>query len=309
MKKIHLVILAPMIFGLWSLTNCGGSTSISNLGPDQLFKNGMEAFEKGKYLRAIESFQTVIYNFPGESNIDSAQYYLALSYLENGEEGLAAVEFNRLALNYPSSEFFPKSMFYKAISYFKGTPKHYGLDQSELEIAIKQLEDFIIDFPESENLDEARKFLQKANDRMAHKYYETGIVYFRIGAYTGAKKYFQLVIDDYTNSEFASLALYNKAEIEFKIRKYSEAKRLYENFLILFDSHEYTLKVEKQIIEASYYDALAEYEKGEFESAKTKFENYKTKFPLGKNIKEVNKHLDIISQKSVIQSQVTDAES
>lgn len=269
----------------------------------------MEAFQKGKYYRAIESFQTVIYNFPGESNIDSAQYFLALSYLKNSDEGLAAVEFNRLALNYPSSEFFSRAMFYKAISFFNGTPKHYGLDQSELEIAIKQLNDFIIDFPESEDLDEAKIVLQKATNRMARKFYESGMVYFRIGAYTGAKKYFQLVIDDYTNSEFAPLALYDMAELEFKIEKYSEAKKLYENFLILFDSHEKTSEAKKKNMEASYLDAFAEYEKGEFEPAKIKFEAYKSKFPQGKKIKEVNKFLYIISQKSVIQSQVTDDES
>lgn len=256
MKKCHILLTIAIATALFGLSNCGGSKSLGTLSSKELFTGGLESYENKKYLKAIEHFQTAIYNYPGESNIDSAQYYLALSYLGNGDEALAAVEFNRLLLNYPSSDFFATAVYLKAVSHFEGTPKHPGLDQQDLIVSIKQFEDFIIDFPESEYIDDAKVHLDKAYNRMAEKNFNNAMVYFRINAVVAAKKYFQIVIDDYTNSSFSPLALFHIGEIEFKIRKYSEAKRHFSNFKTLFPENELVEKVDEFLEKIKEKDSL-----------------------------------------------------
>ena len=98
---------------------CGGSKSLANMNAHQLFELGKKEYDKKKYLKAIELFQTVVYDYPGESIVDTAQYFLALSYFGNKEYELSAVEFNRLIVNYPSSAYFEHAIFMKAVSAFE----------------------------------------------------------------------------------------------------------------------------------------------------------------------------------------------
>ncbi|MFZ5981211.1 MAG: outer membrane protein assembly factor BamD [Candidatus Zixiibacteriota bacterium] len=238
-----------------SIVGCGGKKTMTLGSATQLFKSGMEFYDQKKYARAVEAFQMIVYNYPGESIVDTAQYYLALSYFGNEEYALAQVEFNRLIVNYPSSAYIVNAQFLKAVCFFEGTPKHYGLDQTDLEQAIKLFEDFIIDHPESELMPDAQKYLLLAQTRMARKYYESGVVYVRLNAPTAAKKYFQIVIDDYTNTEYAPRATYYKAESEMKLGNYDDAIRQFDNFVAVFSEHEWRDKALEKRQEAFFMSA------------------------------------------------------
>lgn len=190
-----IVFLFFLAFVSFKTISCGGSVSLATLSATELFELGKEKYEGKKYIKAVEIFQAIVYNYRGESIVDTAQYYLALSYFGAKEYELAQVEFTRLVLNYPSSVYFAHAIFMKAVSFFEATPSHYGLDQADLVTAIKQFEDFIIDYPESELIPDTQKYLLVARTRMAKKFYASGIVYSRMRAYRAASIYFQKVVD------------------------------------------------------------------------------------------------------------------
>jgi outer membrane protein assembly factor BamD len=180
---IAILLLALVWTGSTVLTGCGGgSASLANLSSEQLYTLAREKYDNEKYTQAIEAFQQLVYNFPGQSIVDTAQYYLAMSYFGNEAYELAAVEFNRLLINYPASAYATQAQLMRAVSTFESTPDHYGLDQSELPEAIDQLEDFIIDHPESELVQDANAYLLLARTRLAKKYYYAGVTYTRMGA-------------------------------------------------------------------------------------------------------------------------------
>lgn len=300
----------------------------------QLYKSGMEFYDNKKYTKAVESFQMIVYNYPGEAIVDTAQYYLALSYFGNKDYALAQVEFNRLIVNYPSSAYVLNAQFLKAVCFFEGTPKHYGLDQSDLEQAIKLFEDFIIDHPESELMPDAQKYLLLARSRLARKYYESGVVYMRINAPTAAKKYFQIVIDDYTSTEYAPQAAFYKAESEMKLQNYDDALRQFDNFVSVFPDHEWRDKAlekrkeaffksaEKAYADSNYAasidiinDYLSEYKENDeltlkkaaflsaeasfmnkdYTTARTKFQSFIDDFARNKRTRKAEKYLEEIA--------------
>lgn len=285
-----LVILTSGIIG------CGGKKNVSHLSPQELFTYAVDRYENGKYLRAIELFQTVIYNYAGENVVDSAQYYLAMSYYENGEHQLATVEFNRLAVNYPSSVFFEEAVFMRAVAIFEGTPDNYALDQSETIQAIKRFEDFIIDFPESKKVPEAQKFILEGRTRLANKYYDAAVVYSRIGAYKASEKYCQFVIDDYTDTEYAALATFLSGEMEYKMKNYDRSREMFENFIAVFAGHEKTLKAQERIIESAFKAAKREFENDNFEEAASRFDMFKKDFPNNGKVKKADKFLEKIQK-------------
>ena len=221
---------------------CGGQLKMEGMSAQALFTIGKEKYDKKKYLKATEYFQQIVFNHPGETIVDTAQYYLAMSYVGSRSWVLAEAEFNRLAINYPSSPYFQHALFMKTNCLFESVPKHYGLDQSDLENVIKQLEDFIVDYPESELLTQARDLLSVARTRLARKTWEGGVVYSRMGLFEPARIYFQKVIDDYTDTPFAADASFGLAEIDFKTKKFADARTKFTNFRTVFPDHKLVVK-------------------------------------------------------------------
>ncbi|MFH1687307.1 MAG: outer membrane protein assembly factor BamD [bacterium] len=282
-----LVALGVIMMG------CGGGQSINEMTGHQLLDAGQAAYQKGKYLTSIDLFQACLYNFPGRSFVDTAQYYLALSYFGNKEYEVAQVEFNRLALNYPASVYFEQSLFMRAVCYFESAPDHFGLDQESARTAIVQLEDFIVDFPESPVVADAQKYLTTARTRLARKQFESGVVYSRMGAREAAKLYFQTVIDDYTDTEFAAQASFMLAEQEFALKHYDQASRKFSDFQIVFPEHELAPKARQKAAEAAFKDAQSEFRKENLESARAKSEQLQSDYP---GTKWADKASDLINK-------------
>jgi outer membrane protein assembly factor BamD len=304
---IKLSVVALILFAV--VLSCGGKPSLTNRPAKELLDEGIKEYESHKHFNAIELFQSIVYNHPGNPVVDTAQYYLALSYFGNKDYAVAGVEFNRLTVNYPSSAYFENAIFMRAVCYFESTPKHYGLDQSELVTAIKLLEDFIIDFPESRLVIDAQTYLKKANTRLAQKYYQSAVVYRHIGAYIAAKKYYQIVIDDYTNTDYTPNALFEYAEMDLIIGKYAEAHTAFENFLTIFPDHELAEEARKKAREASFQSGVAAFDKGKMDAAKENFELFIKEYPHDDRVSNAKEYLSLIADKQSMLSQDQHAES
>jgi len=304
---LFLILAASLFLGM---LGCGGSMNISGMPARQLFNLGLEKYQDEKYITAIDAFQTVVYNYPGAALIDSAQYYLALSYYGQKDYALAGVEFNRLLLNYPSSVFAPNSQLMKAVCYFEGTPSHYGLDQSDLKLAIQQFEDFLIDYPESEAVDDCRAYLKTARTRLARKHYSNGIVYVRVRDYRAARVYFQKVIDEFTETEYAPLATYEMAGTYYSAHDWDKAHEQYENFKTVFAEHELAAKAAERSCEAVWKGAREAFDEGDLTLARTRLERFKTACGHETDkIEEVNELLQKIEDSTLAEALGEDAGS
>jgi len=244
-RNISLSLLLVGLIGVSLLAGCGGITMKNYATAELQYRNAMTEFQKEHYLKAIDGFQKVIYNFGGSSVVDSAQYYLAMSYYHQSDYYMAAAEFERLATTYPGSPFVDDAQYMSGICYFKSAPNNFGLDQDELQKALDALTDFVTDNPESELADDAREAIAQANERLAHKRFANGRMYYRLGYYDAAEIYFQRVIDEHTDTEWAARALFYSGEIKVKQKKFSEARDIINNFLVVYPKHEYHDKAVK----------------------------------------------------------------
>ena len=232
MKSHNLSIVAIIISIL--LQSCGVPGVQNAPSAGEQFALAKKEFDKKHYLNAIAGFQKVVFNFPGATIVDTAQYYLAMSYYENDEYELAATEFSRLNTNYPHSDYVDDAQYMAGVCYFKNTPSNYSLDQEDLKRAITTMQDFIVDNPESPLIADARKVILEARTKLARKEYENGILYFRLNDYQAADIYFQLVIDDYTDTEYASKSLFKMGETAFKQKKYLVSQAKFNSFISLY---------------------------------------------------------------------------
>lgn len=311
MKLAYKTAILPfaIIIAVLSFAGCGGQKTQSHLPARDLFHEARAKYDNHKYLTAIELFQAVVYNYPGETIIDTAQYYLALSYFGNKDYALAGTEFNRYLTNYPTSAYASASQFMKAVSAYEATPKNFGLDQSELDDAIRQLEDFITDHPESEFAADARKYLALAKERLAQKFYGGAMTYSRMGASDAAKVYFQKVIDDYTNSPLAPLASFNIAVEEMHLRHFDEARTKFETFQTVFPDHPLAAKAVVKAREAALKAARALYDKGDMKGAQPKFETVAKDFPNTNEARKADSYLKKIREQLPDSTQTSNAKS
>jgi outer membrane protein assembly factor BamD len=243
--KIFFSVLITLTLIFWAA--CGGPRIKPTASASEQFAHAKKDYDKKHWLDAVEGFQRVIFNYPGANIVDTSQYYLAMSYFQNKEYELAAVEFRRLVTNYPMSDYTELSRFMAGLCYFENTPGNYALDQEDLKIAIEVLRDFILENPDSEYAADAKDIINQGLDKLAHKEYENGVLYYKIYDFRAARIYFQYVIDNFTETNYSALALYNMSEMDYKENKYTEAIDRFNNFITIYPSHELREKAQEYI--------------------------------------------------------------
>lgn len=251
MNKIKPSFLVLSLFLCLRLTGCVAGGHLATIrSADEYYARGTDFLHRKKNISAITEFQGVVYNYPGDARVDSAQYFLAMAYFNDRNFPLATVEFDRLLASYPSSPLAEASQYMKAASLFEGSPKSPNLDQTDLQKAVRQLSDFLTDNPESPYVPEAQKYLSRGNDRLAARLFAGGMVYYKIHAYDAAGKYFQRVIDDYTSTPYAPRASYHLAEVAFAAGKYQKAIDLFTTFTKAFPDHLLAVRANQRIPQA-----------------------------------------------------------
>jgi len=245
--KTKLYISVWILLALSIIVGCGGPGMKPIASAEEQFTKAKKEYDKDHYLKAIEGFQRVLFNYPGATMVDTAQFYLAMSYLGNKEYELAAVEFRRLIANYPVSDFADEAQYLAGVCYFKNTPKHYALDQEDLKTAIAVLQDFILENPDSPMVEKAKANIEEGLSKLARKEYENGLLYFKLYDFKAAQIYFQFVIDNYTNTGYAALSLYKLSEALFELKEYARALEKFNQFITLYPENELLPKANKYI--------------------------------------------------------------
>jgi outer membrane protein assembly factor BamD len=224
MKYLFLILTA---FYLWG---CSSSLETTNLTPQERLAYAIRLFDDEDYEEAINEFQTIILQYPGNAVVDDAQFYLAETRYKRGEYIIAAYEYSNLIKNMPASEFIPKAQFMLAECYYEVSP-NFTLDQRYTKKAIEEYQAFIDFFPTNEKVPEAEKKISELNDKLAHKEFEIANIYKRMEYYTAAIRYYDNVLDIYHDSRYAATAMYYKILLLIERNRDSEALAEISKFL------------------------------------------------------------------------------
>ncbi len=209
-----LLIITLLAAGL--LINCASSSQdLSAADIQGAFDQGLEYFEKKNWIKAEEAFTFIIYNDPGGPLADDAQYYLAESHFMRDEFLLAISEYDRLLTRMPNSELVEDALWRKTEAYYELSPD-FRLEKSNTDKALRYLYEFIDIYPQSEHREQADAYIQEIRNKLGRKIYESGKLYNTMGEYESAILYFNSVIEDYHDTDYALLAQFAKAESIFR---------------------------------------------------------------------------------------------
>lgn len=234
-------------FGLLALVllvaGCsGGSATAANSGLEA-YTRGRAAYDAGKYARAIEYLRASLdFGRTGEVAPD-AQLYLARAYRGDRQYLLAGNEYTRFIEFYRTDPRLEEAAYERILTYAALSPR-YELDQTPTHEAIRYIQQYARQYPDSPNVAEAETLLGTLREKLARKQYEAGHLYDRREMYEAAALSFGRVLTEYPASEYADDALLGQIEAQIsyaegsiparQAERFQEALRLYDQFLALF---------------------------------------------------------------------------
>lgn len=223
---------------------CSSSNNLVNYDAKGHLDYALKLFHDESYLDAIQEFQSIILQYPGNAVVDDAQYYLAESRFERHEYILAAYEFSKLIKTMPASEFVPESQYMLANCYYELSPD-FRLDQQYTKKAIEEFQAFIDFFPTNEKVKDAEQKIAELNDKLAHKEFNTATLYEKMDYYTAALIYYKEVTENYHDTKYAPEALYNRIKLLVDRNKTSDALHDIGTFLERYPDNQNVKELEE----------------------------------------------------------------
>jgi outer membrane protein assembly factor BamD len=215
--KIQSILL--ILSFTFILISCGGNKTPENVSAEQVFKKGMELFEQGDYLEAKQYFDIIKLQYPASQYADKAQYYLAEVNFRREEFILAAFNFSMLRRVYPGSPYSKESMYKNALCYYQISPP-YDRDQEYTTKAIEAFMEFQYLYPDDSLFTESSKKIKELRNKLAYREFFTAELYRKMESPKSSVVYYDLVINNYSDSDYFEDAYIGKIESLYFMKKY-----------------------------------------------------------------------------------------
>lgn len=240
---------STLILGLLMImTSCTPPGPKPSWTVQDLYEYGQRYMEKKDYLRALEAFRIITLNYPTSDMVDDALYNLGEAHRLLKEYPVAAVTYRRLIRDFPQSPYAPDAQYNMAVSIFEQSSP-VALTQDKTYEAIRELQIFLDEYPDSEVALKAQELLQKCFDKLAEKDYRIGHLYFKLKDWEAARLYFHELVAEFPSSSWATPARFEIAESYAQEKNWQDALMQFEVFLELYPKHELAPKASLRLDE------------------------------------------------------------
>lgn len=197
---------------------------------DELYRIGLERFQRRDWTKAIEALQRFLFQDPGHQKADSAQYLIGESYFQQKQYLTAANEFLRLAQNRPAGPLADNARYRACEAYYELSPRP-ELDQEYTEDAIDQCQSVVLLYPQSPLAVEAAERRRELTNKLARKHYMNAMYYYKRHAYDSALVYLKYLIANYPGSSVEPEALLTLYETYTRLGYVDEAEQTKERLM------------------------------------------------------------------------------
>ncbi len=154
---------------------------------------------------AVEVFQKIVEMAPYSEFGDKAQFQLGLAYQNAGQFDQAIDAYQTLIERYPQSTLLKQTRLQIAETAYSKTSVQ-GRDQSALEEAYLEAENYLKKYPDSEEAAKAKKISEAVDELNAEKTYRVGLYYEKENYLESALIYYRDVAKSYPNTTWAAKA-------------------------------------------------------------------------------------------------------
>jgi outer membrane protein assembly factor BamD len=222
------IILINLITLSFFITACSNKSSIKDIDYDLEFEKGKTALSKKKFIKAQSHFNTVVIGASHTELGDDALFFLGEAHFyAKKEELLAVAEYDRLIRRMPFSSYVERARYRICEAYVRMSPKYYR-DQTYSEKALEKLQEYIDDYPSSDNRLKAQEEILVLREKLSKKAYNSGLLYMKMEEYSAAMLGFNKVIESYYDTDFVELAHMKTIACHIYKDEFEEAKEYYD---------------------------------------------------------------------------------
>jgi len=153
------------------------------------------------YVKAATVYDQISTIYRGTNKADTIEYYKSKSYYYQNDFTMAGHYFKELWKTYPNGPFSEEAYFMSAYCLYKLSPKP-SLDQANTYAAIDAFNLFIIQYPSSTRVEEARKLIADLNEKLVEKSFLSATLYYNLSNYKASIIALRNSLNDYPNTKY-----------------------------------------------------------------------------------------------------------
>jgi len=185
---------------------------------DELAWVGMDAYDNGKYLKAIEKFQKIKDFYPFSKYAILAELKIADAHYQREEYEEAIFEYENFERLHPRNEAIPYVIYQIGRCHFDQIDTT-DRDQTSARKALEAFQRLQKQFPKDQYARRSEEHISIALKSMAGHTYRIGVFYYRTKHYKAALNRFMSIISDYPDVGYHQQALEYIAKCEASIAK------------------------------------------------------------------------------------------
>jgi len=184
----------------------------------ELAWEGMDAYENGKYDKAIKKFQKLKDYYPFSKYAILAELKIADAHYKRDEYEEAIFAYENFEQLHPRNEAIPYVIYQIGRCYYDqiDTPDR---DQTSAQKALESFQRLVKQFPRDQYSTRAAEHIKTAQKSLAGHAYVVGVFYYKIKHYKAALNRFMSIISDYPDVGYHQKALEYIAKCEVSIAK------------------------------------------------------------------------------------------
>lgn len=206
---------------------------------EENYQGGLEELKGGNHVEAVKLFEHVRTKYPFSKFAALSELRLADVKFDQGRWPEAASAYQDFVKSHPSHENADYAAFRVGVSYWKDAPTDFVLfppshekDQQAVRDAADALASFVEKYPSSKHLDEGKKLLAQARDRLAeHEWYVAGF-YAKRDHWSAVAQRLETLLKKYPGSRREVEALLMLAEAYQKLDDTYRAQQALQQLIV-----------------------------------------------------------------------------
>ena len=234
--KLRNIIFA--VFAVITMSSCKSQYELLLTGndADAKYKAAFEYFNNKKYNRAATLFESLAALTNGTERDDTVRFYWGLSNYNFKDYYTAETNFQQFCESYPRSPFASQARFLRLDCLYRSTLR-YELDQQPTYKAMSAISEYMLEYPENENMQVCKDMLEELGERLDRKAYEAAKLYYKMEDYLASHVAFRNVLKDDAENMYREDILYYIAMSSYKYAYLSVPSKQKERYLTFVDDY------------------------------------------------------------------------
>ena len=245
MKKFGILIISAL-----AIVSCNSKMNEAMKSADKKFilETANEYFAKKKWSNALALYDRLPNLVAGTDDYPNMLYNQAYANYYQKSYRVAGHQFKSFATNFPKDSRAEDAAYMSALCYYEGS-LDYNLDQTNTDLAINELQDFLNQYPNSEKGKNINQLIDELSYKQEFKAYENARQYYNMAQYKASNLAFENVLSDFPSTKLRSkiydYIMKSRYELAVNSRFDLKSDRL-ENAIA------YTKFVEKELPDSEY---------------------------------------------------------